>query len=139
MRQRGPRGGPVRLRQLRRSADHAGCGGHVRSCSSAWTLSALTRLLFRSSGTRHHDAHLLFLDARGLAGELAQIVKLRATHASTANNDNVRDHRTVHREDAFDADTVRDLSYGEAFTDTTPASRDAHALERLNPLLVAFL
>src|SRR5438132_9864695 len=132
MRQRDPQAGPVQLRRLRRSAVHVGCGDHARSCSSAWTLSALARLLFGRSRGRHDDAHLLFLDARSLAGELPQIVELCATHTSAAHDGDVRDHRAVHRENALDADAVRDFPYREAVTDAAAAPPNAHALEVLD-------
>ena len=44
----------------------------------------------------------------------------------------------MHREDALDADAVGDLAHHERFADTGAAARDAHALERLETLLVAF-
>src|SRR5688500_7207060 len=52
-------------------------------------------LLFRGTRSRYQHAHLLLLDARRLAGELAQVVQLCATNASAAHHGDVADHRAV--------------------------------------------
>src|SRR5688500_16112725 len=96
-------------------------------------------LLLGRPGGGHGDTHLLFLDARGLAGEVAEVVQLGAAHAAAAHHLDSTDHRAVHREDALDADAVRDLADGEGLADTAATTGDAHALERLDALLVAFL
>src|SRR6185503_1038418 len=82
---------------------------------------------------------LLFLDARRLAGQVAQVVELGAANPPAADHRDVGDHGAVEREDALDTDAVGDLSDREAFADAATATRDAHALERLNALLVSFL
>src|SRR6185503_7335981 len=102
-------------------------------------MSPRRRLLFGRSGRRHDHLGFLFLDARGLAGQLAQVVQLRATHAAAAQYLDVADHRAVYREDALDTDAVGDLPNGERLADTGPTLGDADAFERLNALLVAFL
>src|SRR5688500_13899106 len=96
-------------------------------------------LVFRGPCSRHDDSHLLFLDARCLAGELAQVVQLRPAHATATHHLNVADHWAVHGKDALDANTVRNLADCERLADTTAAAGDAHAFERLNALLVTFL
>src|SRR3954465_12036041 len=48
-------------------------------------------------GARRAD--LALLDARGLAREVAQVVELRAADLAAAHDDDVADHRAVHRED----------------------------------------
>src|SRR5690349_23444082 len=58
---------------------------------------------------RIRSASLVLANARRLAGERTEVVELRATDATTANDDEVADHRAVHGEDALDADAVRDL------------------------------
>jgi hypothetical protein len=45
----------------------------------------------------------------------------------------------VHGEDALDADAVRDLADGERLVDASATPGDAHALERLEALLVSLL
>src|SRR5665647_2950255 len=92
---------------------------------------------FVLDGTGNLD--LALLDTRGLAGCSAQIVELRATHAATANDVHVAEHGAVDREDALDADAVRDLANREGLAHAAAALRDAHAFERLEPLLLAFL
>src|SRR5262249_5065356 len=97
-------------------------------------------LLFRGTGGRHDDPRALLLaDARRLAAELAQVEQLGATDATTTDDDDVRDHRAMHGEDALDAHAVGDLPDREAFADSAAAASDAHAFERLDALLVAFL
>src|SRR5450432_287047 len=85
------------------------------------------------------DLNLAFLDPCSLAGGGAQIVELRATHASTPNDVHVAEHGAVDREDALDADAVGDLANGEGLAHAAAALGDAHAFERLQPLLFAFL
>src|ERR1051325_2796182 len=96
-------------------------------------------LLFRRSGGRHDDARLLLADARRLASKLAQVVQLRATHATTTHHGDIANHRAVYRENALDADAVGNLADSERLTDTAAATGDTNAFERLNALLVAFL
>src|SRR4051794_34870742 len=59
---------------------------------------------------RLRDARLHLLDARGLAGEMAQVVQLGAAHAAAADDRDVGQHGAVEREDALDADAVGDLA-----------------------------
>src|SRR6185503_17892071 len=138
MRQRGPPRGPVRLRLLPRVAGHVVRGGHARSCSSAFAAAGLLRL-FHGSRRRHQHASLLFLDAGRLAGQGAQVIELGLTDATAADHLDVADHRAMHREDALDTNTVRDLANRERLADTAATTGDANALERLNAFLVAFL
>src|SRR5215211_1727084 len=89
------------------------------------------------AGGGHRRLDLLLANARGLAGEVAQVVELRAAHAAAADDRDVRPHRAVHREDALDADAVRDLADRERLADPAAAAGDAHPLEGLEALLVA--
>src|SRR3954470_6088510 len=139
MRQRGPRGGPVRLRLHQRGGAHARRAGHARSCSSErCPCSPSCELLRCGRSTRTGDG-LLLADARGLAGEVTQVVELGAAHAATTDDIDVGQHGAVQREDALDADAVGNLADGEAGADTRATTRDADTLERLNALLFAFL
>src|SRR5688500_7279650 len=92
------------------------------------------RLAARSRG-----AGLVLPNARGLACKRAKVVQLRATHATATDDDQVADHRAVHREDALDSNSIRDLAHGKRLVDAGAATGDAHALERLEPLLVTLL
>ena len=89
-------------------------------------------------GARNVHAHLPLLDAGGLAGEMAQVVELGAANAAAANHGNAGDHWAVHREDALDANTTRDLADGEGGADSAAADGEANAFERLEALLVTF-
>ena len=97
-----------------------------------------SRTVLLRLGARDLDSHLSFLDAGRLAGEVAQVVELRATDAATADDRDGGDHRAVRREDALDTDSARDLADRERFADATAAAGDAHTFERLEALLVTF-
>src|SRR5688500_5444255 len=85
------------------------------------------------------SACLRLANARRLAREVAQVIQLRAPNAATPNDGQRPDHRAVHRENALDTDAVRDLSHREGLVDAGATTGDAHSLERLQALLVAFL
>src|SRR6476661_9536723 len=143
MRRRGAQAGPVRLHRFRRSGARVRSARRARTCSSACGRRdgppPLRRCsLLRAARRGNRDANLLLLDARRLAGEVAEVVQLRATHATAADDREVADHRAVHGEDALHADAVRDLANGEGLADATAAAGDAYALERLQTLLLAF-
>src|SRR6476661_7487157 len=53
-------------------------------------------------GFRLRHARLLFLDASGLAGQVAQVVQLGAPHTATTDDVDVGQHRAVQGEDALD-------------------------------------
>src|SRR6185503_3718784 len=149
MRQRGPPGGPVLPRQLRRSTGPRFSEARARwastepsrnPCPATKPLLSLRSLLGRrSAGLRHRHARLLLADARRLAGEVAKVVELRAANAAAANHRHFGQHGAVHREDALHPNAVRDLPHRERLAHAGAATRDAHALERLNALLFAFL
>src|SRR6185312_9011606 len=84
------------------------------------------------------EVRLPLADAALLAACVAQVVKLGATHASTADDGDGADHRAVHGEDALDADAVGDLAHDERFADAAPAAGNADAFKGLQPFLVAF-
>src|ERR1700688_5066931 len=80
----------------------------------------------------------LLFDARGLAGQIAQVVQLRAPHTAAALDRNLGDARAVDRESALDALAVRNLAYRERGVETSIAARDDDAFIRLNALAIAF-
>src|SRR3954452_16874658 len=92
----------------------------------------------RRRDERRRDARLL-LDARRLAGEIAQVEEARATDAAARDHIDLLDARRVQREDALDADAVADLADGERRAVTGAGLANDHALERLRALLLAFL
>src|SRR5690606_19390190 len=89
-------------------------------------------------GATGRSALRLLADTSGLAAQGSQVVQLGATDAAAAYHRDGLDGRRVHREDALDADPCRDLAHGERLAGTAALPRDAHTLERLKPLLVAF-
>jgi hypothetical protein len=103
----------------------------------AGLLRLCSRLCRRRLATGHEDLGFPLSDAGGLACEVAQIVQLRATDASTANDRDLRDHRAVDRENALDADAVRDLANRERRADARAALCDANTLKSLESFLVA--
>src|SRR4051812_25498636 len=142
MRRRGPRGGPVRPHRLRRRAGRAirAVPARVRSSGAALPEMEWCGLLpGGGAGLRHRHLGLPLLDARRLAGEMAQVIELGAPDAATPHDLNVGEHWAVEREDALDADAVGDLANreGGAHSGTTP--RDAHTFKRLDALLFPFL
>src|SRR5688572_5399189 len=93
--------------------------------------SLLTLVVRRAGGDeRHRDAAAL-LDARGLAGEIAEVVEAGATHAATRHHFDLLDARRVQREDALDADAVAHLAHGEGGASAALGALDDHALEHL--------
>src|ERR1700761_701156 len=64
--------------------------------SRAMAARLLGRLV---AGFRHRNARLAFLNARRLAGEMAEVVELGATDAATTSDDDLSEHRAVDRED----------------------------------------
>src|SRR5258707_399433 len=99
------------------------------------TRPCLERLLGRDG----RGLGLHFLDARGLAREVAQVVQLGAAHAATAHDVDLCQHGAVQREDALDTYTVGDLPDRERRAHAGSATRSADALEGLNALLLTFL
>src|SRR5690349_8790605 len=81
----------------------------------------------------------IFLDARLLAFEAAQVIKLRAAHFSVALDDDGIDGRAVRLEHALDAGAVRNLAHRERGVEAGVLARDAHAFVRLHALAIAFL
>src|ERR1700733_10280632 len=80
----------------------------------------------------------LFLDARGLAGQVAQVVELGAAHAAAALDGDVADGRAVGLEHALHTLAVRDLAHGEGGVQPAIAPGDHHTLVGLHALAVAF-
>src|ERR1700719_3204426 len=80
----------------------------------------------------------LFLDPRGLAGQIAQVVELGAAHVAAALDGDLADGRAVGLEHALDALAVRDLAHRERGVESAVAARDHDPLVRLHTLTVAF-
>src|SRR5256885_1420278 len=81
----------------------------------------------------------LFPNARGLAGQITQVVQLRAAHVAFALHFDLRDGRAVKRKHALDALTVGNFAHRERRVEAAIAPRDDHAFERLQPFALAFL
>src|SRR6185312_8136688 len=126
MRQRGPQGGPVRLRQLQPEGARQRSAVHAPQGPSASGVGGLCR---RWLG-------LALLDARSLSGQCAEIEQLGAANPAAADDCDIGEHRRMERENALDANTVRDLPNREAGRNASAAAGDADALESLNALLV---
>src|SRR5215213_7634146 len=80
-------------------------------------------------------ARVEFLDACGLAAQVAQVVELGAADAAAAYHLDLADDGAVNGEDALDADAEAGLAHGEGLADAVALARDADALERLEALL----
>src|SRR6202158_2825492 len=80
----------------------------------------------------------LFLDARGFAGEIAQVVQLRASHTAAALDRDLGDARSVDREGALHTLAVRYLAHRKRRVEAAIAARDDHAFIGLNALAIAF-
>src|ERR1700704_5586645 len=80
----------------------------------------------------------LFLDPRGLAGQIAQVVELGAAHAAATLDGDLADGRAVGLEHALDALAVRDLAHRERGVESAVAARDHDTFVRLHTLTVPF-
>src|SRR3984885_6114723 len=80
----------------------------------------------------------LFLDARGLAGQVAQVVELGAAHAAAALDGDVADGRAVGLENALHTLPLRGLAHGEGGVQPAIAPGDNPTLVGLHALAVAF-
>src|SRR5690606_21332054 len=78
-------------------------------------------------------------DARGLAGQVAQVVQLGLAHVAATLQRDAFDLVAVRLEGTLNTHTVGDLAYGEGRTQTTVALADDNAFEGLQTLAVAFL
>src|SRR5215472_2158478 len=90
----------------------------------------------RPKSPRRANSDLL-LDARRLACEVAQVIKLGAAHAAAALHHDVADRGAVGLESALDALAVRDLAHRERGVEPAVAARDHDAFVRLHALAVA--
>src|SRR6185295_7053004 len=79
----------------------------------------------------------LLFDAGRFAREVAQVVKLRATHAASALHRDVADRRAVRLEHALHTLAVRDLAHRERGVEAAIALRDDDAFVRLHALAIA--
>src|ERR1044071_3700867 len=87
---------------------------------------------FRTAGT------LALGDARLLAAESTQIIKLGAADFAAADQLDRIDHRRIEREHALDALAVRNLAHGEVLVQSAPGAANADAFISLHARLVAF-
>src|ERR1019366_5105415 len=88
-------------------------------------------------GSCFRSASRLRLDARLLAAQAAQVIKLGAAHLAAAHDLDRVDHRRVQREHALDALAIRNLAHGEVLVQPGARAADAHALVGLDAALVA--
>src|SRR5688572_600440 len=79
----------------------------------------------------------LFLDARGLAGAVAEEIELGAADLAAALDLDLRDRRAVRLEHALDALAVRHLAHRERAVEAAVLARDHDALVGLHALAVA--
>src|SRR5258708_30434768 len=131
------------------SAARAGtCGTAPRSTPSTSASRASSTIrcstLRRPSRPRHSPRKMvravmsdLFLDARGLAGEVAQVVELGAAHVAAALHGNLADRGAVGLEHALDALAVGDLAHREGGVQSAVAAGDYHPFVGLHALAVA--
>ncbi len=80
----------------------------------------------------------LFLDLRGLATELAQVVQLGATDVTARDDLDVVDDRGVDGELTLDTDLEADLADGEGFADAIALTTRDDTLENLDTAAAAF-
>src|SRR5690606_12265449 len=85
------------------------------------------------------DLGQLFLDARRLAGQLAQVVQLGLAHVTATLDGDAVDQRGVGLEGTLDAHTAGDLAHGEGAVQAAVALADHHAFVGLQTGTVAFL
>src|SRR5579864_4943341 len=93
----------------------------------------------RSSGdTARLTGSFLLFDAGGLADLFAQVVQPAPAHDSVLTDFNAVDARTVQQKRFFNADTVRDSSYGDRLLCSAAFANRHDAFEHLNALFAAF-
>src|SRR4249919_2673395 len=81
----------------------------------------------------------VFLDARLLALQFAQVVQLSGADVAATLDGHRVDDRAMGLEHALDAEAVRDLAHGEGGVDAGILLGDDHAFVGLHALAVAFL
>src|SRR3954447_17583552 len=102
------------------------------------TCSAQAALSWRSDGRAAIGSALaLFLDARGLAAQGAEIVQLGPADLPPAHQLDRGDGGAVQREEPLHSDPGRNFPDGEVLADAAAPLGDDQSLERLQPLLVA--
>lgn len=77
-------------------------------------------------------------DTSGLAGAVAQVVKLGTTHGATTLHFHAADQRAVSLEGTLNAFTAGDLAHGERRVQTTVTLGDNNAFVSLKTLFTAF-
>src|SRR6266581_3588994 len=97
--------------------------------------SSLGSALLRLARSRHLG-HALLLEARRLAGQLSQVVKLRAPHRRALGNLDLVDARRVEGKGPLHAHAVGDAPHRERGPGPAPALADHHALEGLQALFL---
>src|SRR5439155_965863 len=104
---------------------------------SVITSSGTGGLLGGLGGGGRNDVDPLLAQARGLAGERAEVVELAAPHAAVPDHLHALDARRVQREGTLDADAVGDAADGERGARALSALADDGAVEDLRALLLA--
>jgi hypothetical protein len=92
---------------------------------------------FFRAGDQALRCELLF-DARRLAGAIAQVVELGATHVAATLDLDAGDQRRVGLEGTLDALARGNLAHDEVRVEAAIALGDDHAFEGLDALAVAF-
>src|SRR5262249_31954511 len=112
---------------------------------------ALPDLVEQGAGLRHRSTPSLlgfglaaqavaraFGDARRLAGAAAQVIELGPPHRAAPHHVDRGDPRRIEREDALDPFAVGNLAQGEVRVEPGILAGDAHPLEGLDALALAF-
>src|SRR5690606_3408467 len=100
------------------------------------TKKAARRLLFSE---KRPNLGQLFLDARGFAGQVAQVVQLGFAYVTATLDAQAVDQRRVGLEGTLDTNTAGDLAHGEGAVQAAVTLGDHDAFEGLQTLTVAFL
>src|SRR5215471_20096552 len=78
-----------------------------------------------------------FLDTGRFTAQVTNVVQLRASHASGADDFDLIDDLRVKRENAFDSVSKRNLAHRECRADAAVFLGNTHALKDLDAFLVA--
>src|SRR6202166_4700317 len=107
----------------------------ARGANPALFVTSKKRRLLLVTGRR---ALGLLDDAGRLAAQIAQVIKLGATHLAAAHHLDRVDHRRHHREYAFHAFAVGNLANRKALIEPAAGAADADAFIGLHARTVAF-
>src|SRR5882762_4899819 len=124
------------------SSTPATCTNPTRRSAFSSVRMAGTRVIGQDAQERQDGARpalfrRAFFHARGLALEIAQVVKLRAADFRRSRDLDLLNRRRMQREDAFDTLAERHLAHRERRASAAAVQADDDALEDLDALLVA--